>query len=170
MQPCLPVVVLPRQPQVVLDRIDRHRRLAERLVDSRPDDRAGTVGHGLRRAQSIDVVVDNLRVVVDPGQGPSIEPDVDLGVAGLILLPQQFAIGAVVEDGGETILVDLFDALAGGVVAVSGGLACRLAGGEAVEAVIGEAGGAGTLGVAVGGAGTRLAAFLVEPVGLWTLE
>ena len=67
--------------------------------------------------------------------------------------------------GSKTILVDLLDALAEGVVGVGSGLRCGLAGGETVEAVVGEAGGAGALGVAVGGAGAGLAAFLVEPVG-----
>ena len=58
------------------------------------------------------MVIVNLRVVVDPGQGSSIEPDVGLGVAGLVLFVQQFAVGAVVEDGGQTVLVDFLDALA----------------------------------------------------------
>lgn len=42
MQPRLAVVVLPRQPEVVLDRADRpHGRLAERLVVALPYDCPG---------------------------------------------------------------------------------------------------------------------------------
>ena len=113
----------------------------------------------------IDVVVVDVGVVVDPRQRPSIQPDVGLGVAGLILFVQQFAVGAVVEDSGQPVLVDFLDALAQDVVGVGGGFACGLAGRQAVEPVVGEAGRARAQGVAIGGTRTRLGTLLVQPVG-----
>ena len=105
----------------------------------------------------VDVVVVNLRVVVDPRQWASFQPDIRFGVAVGVALVQEFAVGAVVEDGGQAVLVDFLDALAQAVVAIGGGFACGLAGGQAVEAVVGEAGNAADrCGVAVCGFGAGL--------------
>src|SRR3569833_1353167 len=167
MQQGLAVIVLPRQPEVVLDRADRpHGRTAERLVVALPHDcRGGRARLRLHGPQMIDVVVVDLLVVVDPRQRSSVLPDVGLAVAGLVLFIQQFAIGPIVEGGGQPVLVDLLDALAEGVVGVGGGFGGSLAEDEAVIAVVGEASGACALGVAVGGLWLRLGALLFLFVG-----
>ena len=68
------------------------------------------------------------------------------------------------EAGGKSVLVDLLDPLAEGVVAVGGGLRCGLAGDEAVVAVVGEAAGRAADGVAVRALDAGVAAALVQPV------
>lgn len=69
------------------------------------------------------------------GPGPPIQPDIGLAIAGLVPLVQQFAIGAVVKDGGQPVLVELFDPLAERIVGIGRDLGSGLAGDEAVVAV-----------------------------------
>ena len=103
-------------------------------------------------------------LVVDPRQRSLAEPHILLRIPRLIPFEQQLAVGAVVEDRGKPVLVDLPDAFAQGVVGVGGGLRRRLGGGQAVEPVVGEGGGADALGIAVGGLVARGAAGLEQAV------
>ena len=164
MQPRLSVKVLPRESEVVLYCVESYGCLAEGVVVGFPYLGSRCVGHDLRGAEMVDVVVVNADVVVDSGQGPAVQPDVDFGVAAGVFFVEQFAVGAVVKGGGQAVLVDLFDALAQRVVGVGGDLGGGGTADEAVEAVVAEGGGAAAGSVAVGGFAEGVAAFLIQPV------
>ena len=127
MQPSLPIEVLARKPQIVLNRSHINISLAKGQVVGRPDDGHGLVGHTLGGAQVVVVVIIDGSVRGDLGQGLAVQPDVGLEHgAGCIGFSDELAGLIVMKYFGGA--VGLFHALAGRIVNVVGRVGDRRGG------------------------------------------